>query len=204
MPISNGYGYSVKPLFENVDTEVIVRHKNNTKDLNVDPDTGNVGGGICSGITTAWIVMFLNDNQSAFPAKFEENFEVTRFHGAYFKELHGKTPDHIEKMDKVLDSRLSEVNRQSQRQTSSLILPSDTKWAAYLSIWGHAIGIGKTNNKYYIMDPNYGLFVYNDKSDFLTDLQTFVEARAKRKNQDSSAKFGAIFFNQSKGIKAKK
>ncbi|MCG8578150.1 MAG: hypothetical protein MI810_24945 [Flavobacteriales bacterium] len=204
MPISKGYGYTVKPLFGNADKEVIVRHKNNTKDLNIDPDTSNVGGGICSGITTAWLVMFLNDNQSAYPAQFEENFEVTRFQGAYFKELHGKTPDHIEKMDKVLDSRLRELNRQQQRLTSGLSLPTASKWGAYLSIWGHAVGIGKAGNKYYIMDPNFGLFVYNSKSDFLADVQTLVEARAARKKQNSSAKFGAIFFDQSKGLGSKK
>ncbi|NEP57038.1 MAG: hypothetical protein F6K31_08440 [Symploca sp. SIO2G7] len=193
------YGYGNHLLFANAASKEdgLIRYKNNVKGLNVDPDTGNVDGGICSGITTTWLIKFLNNVDAGHEVKaFLKDYDATRYQGAYFKELHGKAPDHLAQLDNVLKSNLNEVARKKVRQVAQLQFPSSSEWAAYVSAWGHAIGIGQLNTSYFMMDPNYGLFVYKNKQKFLDDLQAFVEARAARKQRDKSDAVEYIFFDR--------
>ena len=199
MAIYNGYN-SGKTLFENADISVEVKHKNNVIGLNIDQDTENVNGGICSGITTAWLIMLINNNDEAREAKFEENFEITRFQGAYFKEIHGKAPDHIAAMNEALDSRLHEVGTQTERKVIKFRLPLFPIWGAYVVVWGHAIGIAQFNKAYYIMDPNFGLYKYNSRDSFLKDFQTIIDARAIKKNRGELDPATCIFFDRSTGL----
>lgn len=191
-------GYAGHALFENaVSEEGLIRHKNTAKDLNVDPDTGNIKGGICSGITTSWMIQFLNRIAEARQEDlFKANYDVTRFQGAYFKELHGKAPEHLDALRNVMEHNLSELNAQEKRDVTELTLPDQTQWAAYVSAWGHAIGVGRYDSEYFMMDPNYGLFRYTSKENFLTDFQAFVEARADRKNKSDDAKIKCIFYKR--------
>jgi|GEM_PF-3275814 len=192
--------YQGMDLFENANSSAEVRHKNNARGINIDDDTENVNGGICSGITTTWLIMFLNNNPGAFEKEFENHFEITRFQGAYLKELHGKAPDHIAKMNESLDTRLHEIGKQSERSASKFQIPLHPKWAAYVSVWGHAIGIGQLNKQYYIMDPNFGLYIYNSRTTFLRDLQTMIDSRARKKGRSDQDKATAIFYDRSTGL----
>lgn len=58
-----------------------------------------------------------------------------------------------------------------------------SNWGGYMSVWGHAIGIGSRGDSYYIMEPNAGLFCYIDANSFvafcsfLSDLNDLITAR---------------------------
>ena len=70
----------------------------------------------------------------------------------------------------------------------------DGAWAAYAAVWHHAIGIGHRGGNYYIMEPNFGLYVYSSKSRFLLDFQNLVEARRQSKNKKVTDNIKLFFY----------
>ena len=75
------------------------------------------------------------------------------------------------------------------------VLPGEQGyWAGYLSAYAHAIGIGYKNYRYFIMEPNGGLFEYRNKKKFAADLKAFLKARRDRKSPGTDATMEAYFY----------
>ncbi len=156
MPINNRYNQGDN-LFTRATAEAVVRHKNNNP--GVDPDTGNVDGGICSGITSAWVVSVLHADAvpaAVPPAGFPAFFEVLRFQGAYFKELHGKADTHLNALGQAMQVGVCAIGTVNARPVTAPQLPAGTQWAAYVSLQGHVIGAARRDGNYYLVDPNFG------------------------------------------------
>ncbi|MCI5141800.1 MAG: hypothetical protein D3909_08770 [Candidatus Electrothrix sp. ATG1] len=103
-------------------------------------------------------------------------------------------------MNEVLDSRLNEIGKQKERKATKLRLPLFPIWGSYVSVWGHAVGIAQFNDAYYIMDPNFGLYKYNSRRNFLKDFQVLIEARAIWKGKGDNDVATCIFFDRSTGL----
>jgi hypothetical protein len=156
--------------------------------------------GICCGITLAWIIGFCsgrNDSQST--AGFEEYFmNVLRFQGAYFKDNKGN----VSSLDDLEGFYPQGLIKGASGKCTPLTLgtgPSTfpvNRWAAYLGIWHHAIGIGGTQGAWFIVDPNAGLFRYLDVGSFLDDVKQLCEARRIRKGEPSTAKISYTYFTK--------
>jgi hypothetical protein len=182
--------------------------------VNTDPGTaggidadiaGQFQGGICAGITTAWVVAFLSgDADASSTAGFQSYFDnMLKFQGAYifnFKSKQGvSTSTHG--MEKFLDPMrelgvppgVHKTKEENVQLVGSSIFP-DGNWAAYTVIPGHAIGIGAVGGSYYAMDPNYGLHSYSDKIDFLLDLNYLYGAFRNCFGLDSMTDRVKLFF----------
>ena len=202
MPIPNRYALN-HTLFTRKYTEKIVRYLNST-DATVDADTGTQGHGICSGITSAWIVSVLNANKvpgATQTGKFEPLFlNVLRYQGAYFKELHGKADNMLETCGAAMITNGTSDGVVNTRVLTQAQLPGHGWWAAYVSMRGHAIGIGKYGDLYLIMEPNFGLFSYETLGKFLTDLADLVDSFMTFKHPHSPAKRAKfIFYKRTSG-----
>jgi hypothetical protein len=152
----------------------------------VDSDVqGRLQGGICSGITSTWVIRLVNGVDDArTPGKFTEFFDnVARFQGAYLKDRHGKIDNHLNELSTVFNARIKHEKDLSGTSFKVNDFPQLTKWGAYVSAYGHAIGAGRYLNEFYLMDPNVGLLVYKDIGSMTADLNDFVKARATHKNK---------------------
>ena len=198
MPINGRYNPD-DILFSRASSECIIRGKNNNP--GVDADTQNVEGGICSGITSAWITSLLNANkvpEAGDTASFSNLFNnVLRFQGAYLKELHGKSDNHLQKLSTAMVVNGAKAGQLRARPLVSAQLPKGEWWAAYVSMGGHAIGIGRFNGLFHIMEPNFGLFSYKIESDFLADLSDEVDSYMNKNEDESNATF--IFYARKTG-----
>lgn len=152
----------------------------------VDADVqGRLQGGICSGITSTWVIRLINGSDDArVPTKYIGFFDnVARFQGAYFKDLHGKIDNHLKELAKVFNAKVTHAQDLVAIQFNATDLPQLTRWGAYVSAYGHAIGAGRYLNAFYLMDPNVGLLVYGDVGSMTADLNEFVKARAVLKGK---------------------
>jgi hypothetical protein len=157
--------------------------------------------GICCGLTVAWIIGFCSGEiDTGDPNYFAYFFDNPgRFQGAYIKDFRGnvRVMDDIEKISAIGLIKIGDTQSISYRNIGPF-LPQENHWAAYLGAWHHAIGIGKRdsifdtgNNNlvesttYYIMDPNAGLFMYNNDGSFLFDLQSYLDDRHTKKSPSS-------------------
>ena len=70
------------------------------------------------------------------------------------------------------------------------------KGVAVLGFLHHAIGLGFTSGRYYIMDPNAGLFTYWSEQDFLEDLREQILARRVADNYNFDAKMFTHIFKK--------
>jgi hypothetical protein len=204
MPIQNRYNHG-DTLFGRSPTGDMgkVRHLNNAPKGNggVDSDTQNVGGGICSGITSSWILGLLNANHGkdyCDAKKFPSVFSTLRFQGAYFKELHGTSENHLQKMGEVTVTNGEKDRKIETKVLTSGQLPTSQWWGAYVSMRGHAIGCGRFEGNYHIMDPNFGLYSYRKEPEFLSDLNDLVRSYMSYKGKaDQDAVF--IFYKRKTG-----
>ncbi len=153
--------------------------------------------GICCGITTAWMMAVRAGIRDALdPALFAAFFEVLRFQGAYMKDAQGNAKGNLAdaffRMIGNLPNRHYRTFGQSrlaqQHQFVSLtqgvadvfgwaVPDSSVDWMAYGGLYAHAIGVAHVGQRWYIMDPNHGLFVYHSERHMLVDLQAIVRAR---------------------------
>jgi hypothetical protein len=155
--------------------------------------------GICCGISATWIVGFVNGVEEARDtAKFKDYFNnVLRFQGAYIKESHEDIEKDLDKMQDCFAHDVKKVDFQYSRATTLKDkFPNKDRWAAYLSIFGHAVAIGRYANQYYAMDPNHGLFVYNDVDTIAGDVKEFVHYRRDKKNEDKNSQFKVWFYEK--------
>lgn len=143
--------------------------------------------GICCGITIAWMVGFVHQRSEATRTdEFEDYFrDVLRFQGAYLKDVKGNIGGIDELGQKYVHDcvKINEAKNVSP-QTLVASFPSNATpvWAAYLAAYRHAIGFGYANYRYYIMEPNAGLYSYRNRGKFETDFLALIEAR--RAKQD--------------------
>lgn len=147
-----------------------------------DSPLGNLdrSHGICCGITIAWIIGFVHGRSEASQcAKFNDYFrDVLRFQGAYIKDAKGNVGA-FDELAQIYAHGCVQISKNLQLlpHTVDAALPDLPRWAAYLAIYHHAIGIGYSNYRHFIMDPNAGLYSYQNKGKFLSDIEDLIEAR---------------------------
>lgn len=150
--------------------------------------------GICSGITSAWIIGILNGHSDATSTdKFKDYFDnVLRFQGAYMKDFDpkAKTDDFVAQLAKIGFAAGIKMDKlEKVRNVSGGALPAAGGWACYAAVFGHAIGVAAADSASYLMDPNYGLFVYSARDKMLMDLQRVVDERAADESKKATFRF---------------
>ncbi|MGD1925219.1 MAG: hypothetical protein ACFB03_13670 [Paracoccaceae bacterium] len=156
--------------------------------------------GICCGISAAWIVAFLGGNSDATDHDaFKEFFEGSlRFQGSYVK-FHMPNQDSVPLMMKAFGLELARTDNDATEITDTGLaglLPLETQsWAGYVVGWTHAIAIGYKGERYYIVEPNGGLFEYRNNRQFVADLTGYIIARRDRKAPGAPAKMKAYFYS---------
>lgn len=211
-------------LFTRANQEAVIRGKNNAPggadgvDADVQVRLGAPGlediglsakdrkHGICCGITLSWLIGFCHSVQGAqscahFPDYFRDNL---RFQGAYFKDNKGN----VHSIDDLANAGFAhgcvKICKSSSVSMNTFKLSNlggglPDKFAMYLGIWHHAIGAAVTKGRYYIMDPNAGLFAYFDQKDWEADLNDLVEARRKSKGKTQGDKFSVYPYTKAQG-----
>lgn len=179
-------------LFTRAQDNAIKRGFNNAPGVTDDLDEGvdadvqeRLLGGICSGITSTWVIRLINGIDDArVSAQFIEFFDnVARFQGAYFKDCHGRIDSHLKELGKIFDAKIKHEKDLADTAFTAGDMPQLTRWGAYVSAYGHAIGAGRYLNEFYLMDPNVGLLIYGDVGSMTEDLNDFVKARAVKKGK---------------------
>jgi hypothetical protein len=154
------------------------------------------GHGICKGLATAWVIAFLNQvSESSDVNAFGSYFRnVLQFQGTYIKDFGKHIDSHLVQMIKMkVDTGVHQVKQYETTNLETTQLPGHT-WGAYLSVWKHDIAMGYRRPNYYIMEPNFGLFVYGDKANFVNDGRRLIEARRARKHKGQDAKIGVWMY----------
>jgi hypothetical protein len=155
--------------------------------------------GICCGITLTWIIGFCHNRDDAKnPTKFSSYFtNVLRFQGAYLKDFKGNVTA-LDTLDGISAQGLAKgaAGKCIPIEFGRGIRFPSARWAAYLGVWHHAIGVGWTFGSWCIMDPNAGLFCYENADGFLHDLNQLCEARRVRKGEAPGAKMSYTFFTK--------
>ncbi len=155
--------------------------------------------GICCGITAAWMVAFLGGNLAA---RSHEEFTSLfmgplRFQGAYVKDYVSNSSSIkilLEYYGLRNTNRLN-VSKKISKDNIFSNLPTELRtWAGYLSVFEHAIGIGYCNYRYFIMEPNAGLFEYINRMHFLKDIEQFLCARQNIKSKRPDATMKGYFY----------
>jgi hypothetical protein len=168
-----------------------------------DPDDGLLkqqGHGICKGLTTAWVIAFLNGvDEASNPASFSDWFTgIAKWQGTYIKDAGGHIDKHLQLIEKT--GMLTGVvvdHVVAVQSLSSSDFPRTTPWAAYCSIWHHDIGFAADGRgNFYIMEPNDGLYVYDSQSEFIADSNGYVADRRVAKSKTNGETFGLWFCTQ--------
>ena len=184
-------------------TKAIVNGKNKVDGLDgLDTATATQlsGRGICSGITSAWILALLNGVDDARGDPDANTFvkyfnEVLRFQGAYLKEEGGRADHFFGEMNaRGFDTQIGQGKIISVDRLTSAALPGDARWGAYVSLWGHAIGMAVYDGRFFLMDPNTGLLEYEDKDAMLDSFGKGAEAQRKSKKKAATDKMTLQFF----------
>lgn len=201
MPINNAYNGGT--LFTRAASECIIRGQNNAP-ATIDPDTENVGGGICSGITSSWVACLLNANkrpEARDTAKFGDLYSnVLRFQGSYFKELHGTSENHLNQLATTpILLHGKHIGNLEKRTVIGANLPNVGWWASYITMTGHAVGAGSYTGFYHIMDPNYGLFTYREEAGFISDINGLIDEYMNYKGRDANYKAKFILYQRKTG-----
>lgn len=179
-----------------VDADVVGRLGGKTPSgAKVDSKTHGRRLGICSGITSAWVIGCLNGYPDATSTdKFKDYFtNVLRFQGAYMKDFDpkGKTDDFVAQLAKIGFAAGIKMDKleKVRNVASGGVLPASGNWACYAAVFGHAVGVAASGSNWYLMDPNYGLFVYNTREKMTMDLQRVVDERASDDSKKASLRF---------------
>ena len=191
-----------------VDVHQLARGK---ADIDIHAAT-DLDKGICAGITMSWIIAFLGDVTETFDTtKFRSYFgTVLRLQGTYLQFKTSVTTDglamaHI--YNRTLKTNVKPYARGRTTLSSSLLpkkrLWSSRLWAGYLGVqWtvgpkdhGHAIGIGRRQNAFYIMDPNNGLHRYSTTAAHRTDLLELCRAICLEDSGSSKHRISYCFYS---------
>ncbi|MEM6304090.1 MAG: hypothetical protein AAF744_05175 [Pseudomonadota bacterium] len=155
--------------------------------------------GICCGITAGWMGALLSGNAAATEhSGFKEFFTTLRFQGAYYKDYTGK-PGGITLLFERFGINNSNPATTSTEMTDTGVagnLPGEeSAWAGYISAYDHAVGVGYRDYRYFILEPNGGLFEYQNKAKFVADLTAHLQARRDRKDAGGDVSVKAYFYN---------
>lgn len=162
------------------------------------------GHGICAGVSTAWVIAFLNGVRDASdPALYEKYYtDFLRYQATMIKDWKSTKPDslqgvgiptHLKVFKKfgmdpgVRDYKIVEAVSFSERDGHL-----HARWAAYCSCWHHGIAIGGSHGSsgpFYIVEPNTGLHGYQYKEACFNDLNEYIAGRRQAKaTPDAPAK----------------
>lgn len=155
--------------------------------------------GICCGITAAWMVALLGGNPAATDHdEFTEFFMgPMRFQGGYVKDFRGNSSSLKPLLERFGLRNSNETNASkimSPDSIASNLPPENGTWAGYISAYAHAIGIGYRTYRYFIMEPNGGLFEYSNKRKFVDDLRSFLIARRNRRAPNTAPTMKVYFY----------
>jgi hypothetical protein len=155
--------------------------------------------GICCGITAGWMVALLGGNSAASGHGEFTSFFMgpLRFQGSYVKDFKGNSSSIKSLLDGFGLRNSNQANSSetmSSNNIGSFLPPEQGTWAGYISAYAHAIGIGYRNYRYFIMEPNGGLFEYSNKRKFISDLSAFLNARRNKKAGGTDATMKVYFY----------
>lgn len=143
----------------------------------------NRAQGICCGITTAWISSYITGGEDATKHEGFNTYlaSVLRFQGAYAKHY----GDTIQAQKLFLERLLGGIKNYFKKDVTAdekmnipfTELNQYKRIGGYAYTCGHVIGIGWENpGNFFIMDPNLGLFEYNNRDHFTRDLKDYLSA----------------------------
>jgi len=155
--------------------------------------------GICCGITAGWMAAFLGGNSAATNHDAFESYFMgpLRFQGGYVKDFQ---PNSSSLYFLLGGFGLTNSNKMNLSQTmtpaniGSELPAEEGAWTGYISAYHHAIGIGYRNYRYFVMEPNGGLFEYSNRKRFVTDLGAFLTARRNKKKPDTDPNMKVHFY----------
>lgn len=160
--------------------------------------------GICAGMTVAWIASVLNSDPEAVQSDLFENYFLNylRFQGAFLQVKKRGSVEKFKALGKHYPHGCSTFNYQHYRavrmkkQVTGHIGKTRKTWAAYASATLHAIGIARIGDLHYAMDPNRGLFIYNNEDRFYEDLEEHFQNRLEKKDVSLQAQFEFTFWEK--------
>ncbi|QHQ36755.1 hypothetical protein [Algicella marina] len=156
------------------------------------------GHGICSGITSSWMLALLNGvaeaiDTDSFVAYFND---VLRFQGGYLKDMGGRADDFFAQMNmKGLDTQIGSTGTVRTAELTIAHLPDSDTWAAYVALWGHAVGMAQKDGRFFLMDPNYGLFEYATLEEMVDMLNKGANARRRDKGKTKTDEMVFQFYS---------
>ncbi len=194
-------GYNINDMFTRASAKGTIENSN-VPHVSTDASARASGsGGICAGITTSWVIAFLNANknkEAQDAAKFKDFFlNMLRFQGAYMQEE--QSWDTIDKLAAKMVINGQTIKRVEPLRLNKSDLPTEGWWAAYVSFRGHAVGIGKYSGRYHIMEPNFGLFTYANEDDLVSDFRQLQTQCRNAFNIDFTRKIACHFYKRSSG-----
>jgi len=160
------------------------------------------GHGICKGISTSWVIAFLNNVADATdPARYEQFYtNFLRFQATMVKDFGGDIDKHVAQFGKLgVNTGTAKVRSFKAVDLGQPDLP-DGRWGIYMSVWHHDIAAGGTwgsNGRFYICEPNTGLLGYSKVADFLSDLNGYIGSRRTGKKLPSTETAGFWIYRRS-------
>ncbi len=156
------------------------------------------GHGICKGVSSSWVMAFLNGVAEAVdPRRYERYYtDFLRYQATMVKDFGKHIDSHVAQFSKLgVSTNITQVSKFERVNLSESDVPGFGRWAAYISCWHHDIAIGGTwgtGSKLYINEPNTGLHGYSVKARFFSDLNEYIAARRAdpRKNLAANAPAG--------------
>jgi hypothetical protein len=143
--------------------------------------------GICSGMTVAWIASVLNNDEEALGVEPFENYFMSylRFQGAFLQVKGGGSEKKFAKLAEVMAHNCKKFQLQYvsvkslKKSIESVAGKKRTFWAIYAGHrnkdGGHAIGLAKAGTRWFAMDPNQALFVYQNDRTFYGDATEYFD-----------------------------
>lgn len=141
------------------------------------------GHGICKGVSSSWVIAFLNGVAEATdPDRYERYYaDFLRFQGTMVKDFGKHIDSHVDQFSKLgISTNITQVKKFETVDLAEADVPAFGRWGAYISCWHHDIAIGGTwgtGAKLYINEPNTGLHGYDVKASFFADLNEYIAGR---------------------------
>lgn len=171
------------------------------------------GHGICKGVASSWVIALINDVDDATNAATYESYYTNflRFQATMIKDAGGHINSHVASLSEMnVDPNIQHIETKDISRFSSGDIPkTGRRWGAYISVWGHDIAIGsdcgksknpfksRSSDAFFINEPNTGLLGYQNKNDFIFDLNEYLAARRVKKKKNMNAT-GAFWFYKEK------
>lgn len=149
------------------------------------------GHGICKGVASAWVIAFLNGVREATDSSLFEQYytDFLRYQATMIKDFGKHIDSHVAQLNKLdLKPNVKEYKNFQAPSLRAEDIPNG-RWGIYMSVWQHDIAAGGTwgtGGKQYIVEPNTGLLGYDSITDFLHDLNEYIDSRRTKKNKQST------------------